>query len=71
MTAPADYLSQLDLGSPVQPGNDKGDLACTPVSTEGFSELERHLVSIANYVSELSTDQLGNEMRREMRRSIK
>lgn len=47
MDAPASYLSRLDLASPVEPGYDEVDLACTTVSTEDFSRLETHLVSIA------------------------
>lgn len=36
MSAPAGYLSRLDLGSPVEPGCSKVDLAGTTVYTEDF-----------------------------------
>lgn len=36
MHSPAGYFSGLDVGSPVKPRYDEGDLPCTTVSIEDF-----------------------------------
>lgn len=71
MNAPANCLSRLHLGFSVEPVYDRGDLACTTVFTEDFSELETHFVLIATYLSALLTDCLRKKIRRKTRENSK
>lgn len=47
----------------MRPRYDEGDLACTTVSSENFSELEALLVSTATCFCVLTIDHLGTEAR--------
>lgn len=71
INTPADYSSRLYLGSPVQPRYDEGGLACTIVSTDDFSELNLHLVSVAACLNGLSVDHLDSETGRKTRQNYK